>query len=389
MKKIFRPWLQARDLPRESWILFFAMFINRMGNMAFPFLVLYLTSVKGFSATEAGFALSIYGFASIAAALIAGHLSDRIEPKNIIRTSLIGSALSVAIIPFLQTYAQIISVTILWSLFSESQRPANMTLLSSLSTPANRKVMFSFQRLAANLGMSMGPALGGFISERSFSWVFFANAALTLIAALVLFRVRFSSHKDRHDDANEQLSAAFANPRYLFFLLGILLMTMVYFQHESTLSIFVVDELKEPRSHFGLLFTINTLMVVFLEIQLNLMTAHWKNQTSLALGALLYAIGFGSLFFAREFWGVCLSVVIWTFGEMIESPAVSASIAEFAPKRKMGQYMGLLTMTYGAAFSIGPGLGTAIYERWGSSSVWACCFFWGLVAAVILKFGRR
>src|SRR5215208_1572209 len=83
-------WRSLRGLPRDLWVLSAATLINRLGMMAIPFLVLYLTRELEWSAPRAGLALGVYGAGSIIAAPVAGRLCDRIGGLPIIRASLLG-----------------------------------------------------------------------------------------------------------------------------------------------------------------------------------------------------------------------------------------------------------------------------------------------------------
>ena len=53
---------------------------------------------------------------------------------------------------------------------------------------------------------------------------------------------------------------------------------------------------------FGLLFSLNCLLIVVFEIPLNAATAHWPHRQTLALGAVLSGAGFGAMAFARDSW---------------------------------------------------------------------------------------
>ena len=93
-------WRSLKGLPRDLWVLSAATLINRLGMMAIPFLVLYLTRELGFSPARAGFALGVYGMGAIVAAPIAGRLCDTIGGLPVIRASLIGSAVIMLLMPF-------------------------------------------------------------------------------------------------------------------------------------------------------------------------------------------------------------------------------------------------------------------------------------------------
>src|SRR5581483_6577219 len=72
----------AAGLPPAAWVLFAGTFVNRFGG-----LVLSLRQ-RGYSAAEAGLALSAYGAGSLAASAAGGHLADRIGRRNAIALSM-------------------------------------------------------------------------------------------------------------------------------------------------------------------------------------------------------------------------------------------------------------------------------------------------------------
>src|SRR5688572_19225070 len=80
-----------RTLPRPAWILFGGTFINRFGTFVMPFLAIYMTR-EGYSATEAGMAVSSYGGGHIFASMLGGHLADRIGRRYTIALSMFSSA---------------------------------------------------------------------------------------------------------------------------------------------------------------------------------------------------------------------------------------------------------------------------------------------------------
>ena len=150
------------------------------------------------------------------------------------------------------------------------------------------------------------------------------------------------------------------------------------------MSLFFVRDLGQPESSFGLLFTINTVLIIFLEVPLNLRIAAWPYRTTLAFGAFLVGAGFGGMAFSTGFRGVAATVVIWTFGEMVLLPASAGYAADIAPAERRGAYMGLYTMSFSAAFALGPWLGTLTFARYGSSVLWGAAFLLGCLSAAMM-----
>src|SRR5258708_35122984 len=78
------------------------------------------------------------------------------------------------------------------------------------------------------------------------------------------------------------------------------------------------------------------------------------------LGGLLLGIGLGALAFAQSIGSIIVTVVIWTAGEIVFLPTLSAYVADLAPRGRAGEYMGYYLMAWGIAFAVAPWLGTAV-----------------------------
>lgn len=385
-------WKDLKHLPRPIWVVAGSQLVNRAGSMVLSFLVLYLTRDRGFSATQAGFILLIYGVGAIVAGPFAGRLADRWGAVPLMRASLFLSGGVLIVYPFARGAPAIVAVTIVLAILTEAFRPAAMSFFAEMVEPARRKSAFAVYRLAINLGMAIGPAIGGILATISFRYLFFADGATSLAAGLVLAGASLSPTKHRRSAGKAHLStttrlrlstAAHADPRFLFFLLGVLPVTVIFFQHISSMPLFIVHNLGLSLKTFGLLFSLNCLVIVVLEIPLNVATAHWPYRRSLALGAVLSGAGFGAMAFARDFWTLAATVVVWTFGEMLFFPASAAYATDIAPDARRGEYSGLYTMVFSLAFAIGPWAGTIALDRLGARVLWGSTFVLGLIAAVM------
>src|SRR5258706_2570861 len=82
-------WRALRGLPREVWVLFAATLVNRMGTMALPFLVLYLTRSLAFTPAGAGAVVALYGACAIASSPFGGRLAGRLPALGGLHSRLI------------------------------------------------------------------------------------------------------------------------------------------------------------------------------------------------------------------------------------------------------------------------------------------------------------
>jgi predicted MFS family arabinose efflux permease len=381
-------WSEMRNLPRDLWILFITTLINRAGTMVLPFLVLYLTRELHFTVTRAGFILALYGIGAMITAPLSGMLSDRYGADRILKISLFLSSMVMIAFPFVHSFAGVFIMTLLLAITAEMFRPASAALVTSMVAPERRKTAFAVFRQAINIGMSIGPALGGFIAEVSFLYIFLIDGLTSLAGGIIaMFGLSKRNKLMNSSDASEMMSpsgAAYKDRTFTYFLIALIPVLITFFQHISGMPLYMVQELKLSPAKYGLSFTFNTILVILLEVPLNVSTAHWSSRRSLALGAFLIGLGFGGLLIAKTFWMVLVTVAVWTFGEMIFLPGCAAYVADIAPPNRQGQYMGFYTMAFSIAFTVGPWLGTLIMEKQGFTVMWMIMLLFGTISAAML-----
>jgi MFS family permease len=374
--------------------------------MVLPFLTLYLTVNRQLPAATAGLTLTAYGISAIFVAPLAGRLSDRLGGLRIMKLSLILSGLLLFIFPFVDSLPGIFVVTALWALASEAFRPPSMAIIGDLAGPQQRKAAFALTRLAINLGMSIGPVIGGFLAMHSFKLLFYVDGATSLLAGILIAALPWKLNSapepatDLLDQSLDSDPTAQPQPglryldvlkdrRFIYFLIAMLPIELVFFQPLAAMPLFLVRDLHMTEAGFGLLLAINTVIIILVEVPLNSVMADWSHRYSIALGALLVGLGFGALALASNVPAVAVTVVIWTFGEMILLPASSAYVSDLAPRAQAGAYMGLYTMGFSVAVAIGPWLGTQVLERYGPGAVWMGTFICGCVTALMFWFSPR
>ena len=399
------PWRGLGSLPREVWYLCLAILINRAGTMVLPFLTLYLTLNRKFSPGTAGLALTIYGMCAIVIAPLAGRFSDRFGGLRIMKLSLILSGLILFVFPFMGSLIGIYIVCGLWAIASEAFRPPSMAIIGDLAGPERRKAAFALSRLAINLGMSIGPVIGGFLAMRSYQLLFYVDGTTSLLAGFLLVvlpwrtlhrdnrALREAAEREQPTEGSEtkatlRYADVLKDRHFTYFLLAMLPIELVFFQTLAAMPLFLVRELQMTEAGVGLLFAINTVIIIVVEVPLNNAMADWPHRHALALGALLIGIGFGALILIDGVIGAAATVVVWTFGEMIFLPASAAFVSDIAPREQAGAYMGLYTMGFSVALAIGPWLGTEILENFGSSAVWVGTFLCSCVTAGSIWFLR-
>jgi predicted MFS family arabinose efflux permease len=362
------------------------MFINRCGTMVLPFLTIYLTSEFGWSEAVAGQMISVYGLGSICGAYLGGRLADKVGAIRLQTICMFLTVPAFLVLPLCTRLATKSTALFCLSVIADAVRPANATAIAKLTDAKVRTRAFALQRLAANLGFSFGPAIGGLLAKISFTLLFVADAATTLLAAsMLLWSFRFKRIEKRA--TTYQDSTLRASPlrdrQFVYFLLLTLATTVVFIQFLSTYPLYLRDhyQLDEPR--IGAMFAVNTAVIVLFEMVLIDAIRNWPLLRTISLGSFLACVGFGILPLGSSIAFCVFAMLVLTAGEMLSMPLSVGYVAERSPPGREGPYMGWYTVTHSAAFVLGPALGALIYG-WDRDAVWLASL--NVSAAVLIGF---
>ena len=390
------PYSGLKNIPKNIWMLAAATLINRSGTMVLPFIALYANQVLNVSKSNAGIVLAAYGIGAFVTAPFSGKLSDKIGTMRMMKISLFSTGVFLFLYSLVTNFILFIALTFIWAILSEAFRPASMAFISDEITSDRRKTAFALQRLAINLGMSIGPVLGGILSAISFNLLFYINGFTGIAAGTFLLLSPWEKHikTEQHYDIKDQNFShqkvkVFADKRLIYFLLALIPVEIVFFQHIGALPLFIVSDLGYSNAVFGILTAVNTVLIIFIEVPLNDSMRHWNDKKALALGALLCGVGFGLMAFTSTILSIVALIIIWTFGEMIFFPSSGEYVAKIAPEKQRGEYMGYFQMAFSFAFMVGPWLGTTALDHYGSFNLWIGCLVFGLISTMMLLLVKK
>ena len=352
------------------------------------FLVLWLTRI-GWSAAMAGLAVSVYGLGGLFASIAGGWLADRFGRRRTIALSMFSSAAVLLALPHARGTGLVLILAGLAGLTSELYRPAANGLLSDL-IPAGRRVPgFAIYRLAVNLGHAVGPAIGGFVAEHSFVWVFTADAVTSIAAGIVALTMLPEGRRStREEEPVGGFRGALVTDRsFLVFLLATTLVTLIAFQSTASFPL-QVRASGLTSAHYGLLMSLNGVLVVLFELPLVGITRRLRPRPVMAVGIGLTGIGFALVAWADTFAFFALTVFVWTAGEIVFTPVAAAYVGDVAPEVLRGRYYGAWLLTHSLGVVLGPGLGTALYAV-SPGGLWTACAGLGLVGALLVLASPR
>ena len=371
------------SMPRTVWVLFVGTLINRFGSFVFVFLAVYLTG-KGYSAPQAGLAIGAYGVGAICASLVGGWLADHVGRRNTIVLSMVLSASIMMGLSQAEGYALLMILTVVAGFCAEMYRPAASALIADVTTPAQRVTAYALYRLAINAGFAIGPAVGGLMAHKSF-FLLFAGDAVTSLAyagiAIAALPNRVVQHHAPHDGRGA-LHAILHDSSFLMFLGSTMAASMVFMQHISSYPLWITS-LGYPSSVFGLLISLNGVIICLTELPLTSYTRTLPARRVMVVGMLIFGTGFALTGLARTIPFLAAGVVIWTVGEMFYFPVAAAHVANISPSHMRGRYQGAWGISWGLGAVLGPVLGTTIFAH-EPRAVWPACGAIAVVGALLL-----
>jgi predicted MFS family arabinose efflux permease len=376
LKRIINLYRNAfAGLSRPAWMLALVMLINRSGTMVVPFLSVYLTDALGYSVKQAGLIISFFGIGSIIGSYLGGNLSDRYGHFIIQILALVLSGLLFFVLSGVREYYMlIIGITVL-SIVAESFRPANAASVSFYAKPENVSRAFSLNRMAINLGFSIGPALGGFLAAISYRLIFMVDGA-TCILAGIIFYIYFKNRKGHtplkvEDDSPPKLKSAYSDKKFILFSVLSTIFAILFFQLFMTLPLYYKEVYDLNESRIGSILAMNGIIVFSLEmIMVYILQRKFSLSNLIFTGMLLLGASFVILNFYHHVSMLILAMFLLSLSEIFVMPFMVTYVVQHSTEENRGSYMGLYTISYSLAFVLSPILGAFVIDGYGFDMLW-------------------
>lgn len=360
-------------LSPAAWMLALVIFINRSGTMVIPFLSVYLTSSLGFSLVEAGWVMSSFGMGSILGSYLGGWLTDKIGHFKVQFFSLIGGGMMFFALSQMQTFYSISIFVFCVSIVTEMLRPANQTSVASYAKPENVTRAFSLNRMAINLGFSVGPAIGGFLAAKSYNWLFIADGVTCISAGLVFFLYfrNKKANEPQHTTETAPDRKVWSDGLFLGFIALVMGFSMLFFQLFTTWPIYQREVYFLPEQEIGYLLGLNGLIVFLFEMVLVYKIGdRIPLRKLIGFGTFLMSLSFFSLMAFEGKYVLYLACILISFAEIFAMPFMATYTIQRSGTRNKGAYMGLYAMGFASAFVMAPLVGTNVIAIWDFQTWW-------------------
>lgn len=363
---------------KQFWLMFVGLVISSTGTtMIWPFLTIYASAKLSMPMAAIMGLMSFNSIAALVASVLAGALADCFGRKIIMVVGLVGAAVVYAGYIFATQYWHFVILLIFAGVFSPLYRVGTDVTVADVVSPENRAHAYSIIRMGRNVGVALGPLLGGLVLGKSYNIGFIAAAvALAIYGIIVILFLKETLATDHaHEGLLEQLriyKEALQNVRFSWMIASFTLMEICATMIWVVLAVHMKTNFGFTEETYSWIPTTNALMVIFLQVAITRFTQRWRDTQVMPWGAVFYPISMLVIALSRGFWGFWLGMVILTVGELIVSPTASAYVANLAPIEKRGRYLGMFSLTWPLAMSVGPLAGGYLSD---TVSIFAPWFF--------------
>jgi MFS family permease len=324
------------------------------GGVVVPYIAIYLTEELGASGAQAGGIMAAAGMVGLIGSPVGGVLADRIGRRPVMLIALAGNGALFVAVASVQNLLAIALIVPVWGIVGDLLGPAVSAAIADLVEEDELRIeAYALQRIVTNLAFAVGPPLGALIALVSSLRFTFAVAGLMSLIYFVIVWFRVPETKPVHAEHHEErsrLRAALRDRKLVALAIGSALAMFVYIQYNDALGLFLVKERGYEAATWGLVFTINPIVVTVFQYPI----ARWAGRRSargvLAAGALLQGLAMAMLLPFSPIGWLAAAVLVMVVGEMLMAPVSSALAATLAPAHLRGSYQGVLNFAFAGAF---------------------------------------
>jgi predicted MFS family arabinose efflux permease len=387
-----------KGLSPSVWLLAGVMLINRCGTMVLPFMTLYLTQYLHYSVQDTGIVMAVYGLGAFVGTYLGGRLTDRFGFYYIQLVSLLFGGFALIGLQFVVNFYALCGSVFVFTLFGDAFRPANQAAIAFYSETETRTRAFSLNRLAINLGWSVGGGLGGWIASVSYDLLFWADGLTCLAAGTVLWlrlpvpdRIPAPVTQPTQTTGQPTLTASQSPYRdnwFVAFVICSCLYLMAFMQLFSIVPLFFKEVMQLGVGTIGSLTSLNGMIIVCVEMMLvySLEQRKWPKTNLIVGGVILTAVSYGVL--ALTGWLSVPNMVIalvfigvGTLSEMLAIPFIQSFTVERSSPATRGQYLALASMSGALAQTLSPAIGSQLVAHFGFTTHWLAVAGISLVSA--------
>jgi predicted MFS family arabinose efflux permease len=356
------------------------------GASAYPFLGIW--AIKDLHAPQSSLAFAYLIGAVLAGAMgyAGGHWSDRIGRRPLILAGWGSQALvPLALLAVGHHVYAGLALLALEPVFGSLGGAADQAMVADLVAPERQERAYASVRVASNLGVTIGPVLGGaLLIGGHWPHLWLGTLVLSTIGFAVAFRYipRGGAYAPEGPPQRGSFGVIVRDTPFLLFMLASMFATMTYVATETLLPISVTTTHHLAPAAWGVLMILNPLFVTVFQLRLTQWTSTIPASLKLGVAMPLMGVPFLLLNVHGSVGVIALVIMLFVIGEMLWVPTSQAVVAALAPPDIRGAYMGVFGGTWSVGWAATPFLGLQVRNAYGDATMWMCVATVGVIAGI-------
>jgi MFS family permease len=371
------------EYPRQFWLVACGVLLSTAGSsLIWPFQLIYISKILTLPISSVATLISISSATGLAASFFGGTIADRFGRKPIMFGAQAAHGLAYLLMSQAHSYLGFVLPMTIMGAAMPFYAIGSDAMMADIVPSEKRTGAFAILRMINNVGVAIGPAIGGLIVSTSYTLAFFlAASGMVSYSLLLLLFVRETLQQPADPPLAPQKETlggyerVFADQSFVGFASIVTIGMIAPLMMWILLAVYTNKYYDVPEYLYSWLPVTNAILCVFAQYPVTMFTRHLPARLAITLGMLAYALGVGSVALMSSFWGFWLSMVIMTFGELILVPTGSKYVADLAPEDLRGRYMSVYWLTWGVARSAAPLVGGFLHDAIAPQAIW-----WGGLA---------
>jgi MFS family permease len=377
--------------PTQIWLLFWGTLTGSAGmSLIWPYLTITIRERTDIPLTQITMLFALQSAAALLATTLLGPIMDRFGRKRPMLVGLLTSGLVLAGMSQAVTLTHWAVLLALYGMVNMMFRIGSYAMVADLVESDQRASVYALLRMGDNVGIVVGPTLGGVLASVSYTLSYLMAASTQFVLLFMvgaMIHETLAGREPESDTGVVQSSGGYGvllRDRAFMSVWGLYILvqvanSMVF----MLLALYVKENYQIAESRFGLIVGVNAIMVVALQYGVTRRTMRYTALPVLALGALFYASGLGIFALSQGFGGFLLGMIVLTWGELLIVPTATAYSANLAPPHMRARYMGVFSLSFRIGAGIGPVIGGLLNDHIAPVATW----YGGMISCLIAAAG--
>lgn len=357
-----------------------------MGTFVVPYLTLYLAQDRELSLANTGQVIAAGGVGMLLGNLAGGWLADRTGRKPTLLLALTTNIIGITTLAFALPSATSYALALALALAGAGMyTPAANAWIADLTSETQRPLAFTVNYICINVGMGLGPLLGGLLAAASFRWLFVGEVATTLVCMGVIAGAptgqRPATAKTPVTTAGSAVdpwtwiqreAAHWRSPaavRLLAFCGASFFVIAPLMGLEYVVPLLVGTVLHQPLVLVGLVYSINAACILALGLPIERLLRGRDPLLMMAGAGALWTAGLAILTLGLTAGALLACTLVWTLGEIVGSIVIPTYVSQRISASVRGRFLALPDAMRSLAAIVAPLVLGMVWDRQGVDTV--------------------